>query len=1064
MKRNLIILSLLTSFSMAGAQSYVSVSGNGFDGKIDYKSVDSIYEKGGVRFIDMKFPMGNVEKIKYELGETPDLSASDKASEDNRMLRFYLSAASNEGNIVRDVEGEIEGNTISVFVPYLIDFHALKPSFETKGKVYVEGTRQKSGVTAQNFADSKIYKVVSESGEIQTYTVKIYNSGLPVLRLTQADLKSNDGLYEDWTSKSPFSSETSYGSKNNYYGKASVKRKGSRYQMNGKYNFSLKLDEKISYSYLSGGKRWVLLSNAKDKSMMRAYAGYQLASRCEALGWTPSASHVEWVLDGKHLGTYLLCEQIRVQEGRVPNGSVWEITDDFDADDAVFKSSVSGLSFRSEDPEYAEGSNDFISVQKLVESFETALYGNKFDDASKGYRQYIDVNSFVDWYLVTEIGKYRDGAFKKNCYMTVNADGKIVMGPISDFTMAFGQNDDSPEDFVVRNEGWMKRLFEDPYFVGLVASRFEELKSAKSDWLKSITDEAEGTSLSVVSNENLWLTFAPAFREASSIQSDFSSEVKSLTGWIEKRLEWLSVRMEADKSLAKTDSRTSSNAVTAFNLKKSKNSASLLSDYSAKISDDSIKLFVPYLVHFDMVPEFTLAQGATAYVNGEKLTSGSSSLNFQKPFELKVISSSGDVRTYKVHVYNSGIPVVYVTTNGNRKINDKETWLPQTFEVYREDGSLDYKGTTDSIKGRGNSTWSASNKKPYAVKLDHKAEVLGMLEHKRWCLLANYYDASFIRNELANYLSKRYTSAYWSPSGYNVELVLNGSHEGNYYLCEQVRNSDDRVNADFLIEVDRKANQMENQRGDIVSTKTNNHFFFKDPKRSEISESDVNRVKKLMDEFESALYDNGRFLDATNGYHKYVDLESFVDWYLIKELSKDYDGNMFTSCYFQVTEDNKLVMGPIWDFDLAFGGNPFETLMGGGFGGFGGAGAGGNHSYAWYNEPQDYYIAEADWFVQMFKDPDFIALCLKKVNNMVDHMDDIMGFIDENTERLLLSDSANKVGYSAGGGGGGWNWNWNNNNNNNSANAKSYPEKMDIIKKFVRERLLWMQSDLKSRR
>ena len=66
--------------------------------------------------------------------------------------------------------------------------------------------------------------------------------------------------------------------------------------------------------------------------------------------------------------------------------------------------------------------------------------------------------------------------------------------------------------------------------------------------------------------------------------------------------------------------------------------------------------------------------------------------------------------------------------------------------------------------------------------------------------------------------------------------------------------------------------------------------------------------------------------------------------------------------------------------------------------------------------------------------------------------------------RLLLSDSANKVGYSAGGGGGGWNWNWNNNNNNNSANDKSYPEKMDIIKKFVRERLLWMQSDLKSRR
>ncbi|MBO4805075.1 MAG: CotH kinase family protein [Paludibacteraceae bacterium] len=1062
MKRNLIILSLLTSFSMAGAQSYISVSGNGFDGKIDYNSVDSIYEKGNVRFIDLKFPMTNVEKIKYEIGETPDLSASDQATQNNRMLRFYLSAASNEGNVVSDVEGEIDGNTISVFVPYLIDFHALKPSFETKGKVYVDGARQKSGVTAQNFSTSKTYKVVSESGEIQTYTVNIYNSGLAVLRLTQANVNGNGGLYEDWTPKSSFSAESSYGSKSNYYGKASVKRKGSRYQMGGKFNFSLKLDEKVSYSSIAGGKRWILLSNAKDKSMLRAYAGFQLASSCEALGWTPSASHVEWVLDGKHEGTYLLCEQIRVQEGRVPNGSVWEITDDYDADDAVFKSSVSGLSFRSEDPEYAAGSNDFSSVQKLVEDFETALYGNKFDDASRGYRQYIDVNSFVDWYLVTEIGKYRDGAFKKNCYMTVNADGKIVMGPISDFTMAFGQNNDSAEDFVVRNEGWMKRLFEDPYFVGLVASRFEEIKSAKSDWLKSITDEAKLLSLSVVANEQLWNSLGDASRSASSIQSDYSSEASSLTSWIEKRLEWLSVRMEAEKSLAKTDSRNSNNAVTAFSLKKSKNSVALLSDYSAEITSDSIKIFVPYLAHFDMVPEFSLAQGATAYVNGEKVTSGSSSLNFQKPFDLKVISSSGDVRTYKVHVYNSGIPVVYVTTVGNRKINDKETWIPQTFEVYREDGTLDYKGTTDSIKGRGNSTWSvSSSKKPYAVKLDHKAEILGMLEHKRWCLMANYYDASFIRNELANYLSKRYTSAYWSPSGYNVEFVLNGSHLGNYYLCEQVRNSDDRVNADFLIEVDRKANQMENQRGDIVGTKTNNHFFFKDPDRDEISDSDLNRVKKLMDEFESALYDNGRFLDATNGYHKYVDLESFVDWYLIKELSKDYDGNMFTSCYFQVTEDNKLVMGPIWDFDLAFGGNPFETMMGG-FG-FGGAGAGGSHDYAWYNEPQDYYIAEADWFVQMFKDPDFIALCLQKVNNMVDHMDDIMAYIDENTALLTLSDSANKEGYSAGGGGG-WGFNWGGGGGGGTTTTKTYAEKMDIIKKFVRERLLWMQKDLKSRR
>lgn len=1068
MKKNItIIVSLLSSFATTGAQSHIVVSGNGYEDKIDLSAVDTVYDKGGVRHIDLSFPMRDVDRIRFPKGDEVDLSAENRATDGNRMERFYFTSLSNPEGLVADVEGVIDGNTVSVFLPYVVDFHSLKPSFQTKGRVFVDGEIQKSGVSAQDFGAQREYKVLSSTGDVAVYRVNVYNSGLPVVRV---DDPANGKSLDDWTVASPYAAEVEYQSSSNVYGRASVKRKGSRYQEGRKVNFSMKLESKASLLEMSKGKRWVALSCQKDRSLMRSYAGFALASRCESLAWTPAAKHVEWVVGRKHLGTYLFCEQIRVQDGRVSAGSIWEVTDDASADDATFKSPLSGLTFSSEDPEFSEGSSDFSAAVKSVTDFETALYGDNFRDAHSGYRRYADVNSFVDWYLVTEIAKCSNVSFKEDSYFTIGADGRISMGPVADFSAAFGVDGDGPEGFVTRSEGWMGRLFEDPYFVGLVADRFSELKAEKASWLSDLDAEFARLNLSLLSNERLWNRFGNSAASATVVQNAYSSELDALKLWIGERLDWLSVRFENEKAVAKSDVRTSNNVITSFAFSRSKNSKALLSDYSATITEDSIKLFVPYLAHFDMVADFSASQGAAVYVNGERQSSGSSSVNFRKPIEYKVVSSSGDVRTYKVHVYNSGLPVVYATTDGNRKINDKVTWIPQKFEVYHADGKLDYMGTTDSIRGRGNSTWSASDKKPYAVKLDHKSEILGILEHKRWCLMANYYDVTFFRNELANYLSKRYTSSYWSPSGYNVEFVLNGKHEGNYYLCEQVKNSGDRVSADFLVEVDRKANQTENQRGDIIGVKTSNHFFFKDPERNEMTDADFNRVKKLLDEFETVLYDDGRFLDPTNGYRKYVDLESFVDWLLIKELSKDYDGNMFTSCYFQVTEDNKLVMGPIWDFDLAFGGNPFETLMGG-FG-FGFGGAGGTNDYAWYNEPQDYYIAESDWFVRMFKDPEFIALFRRKVNNMVDHLDEIMDYIDENTQLLSLSASANKVGYSATGGGGfggfggfgGWGgWGGNTGGNTDAATEKSYPEKMEVLKKFVRERLLWMQGDLKTR-
>ncbi|MBO7143814.1 MAG: CotH kinase family protein [Salinivirgaceae bacterium] len=455
-----------------------------------------------------------------------------------------------------------------------------------------------------------------------------------------------------------------------------------------------------------------------------------------------------------------------------------------------------------------------------------------------------------------------------------------------------------------------------------------------------------------------------------------------------------------------SENHIADNQLLAFNLLQADNHQ-LLDDYNATVSGDTIKILIPYLIDFKLKPTFITERGAKVYVDGAKQKSGKNTIDFSTPVQYKVLAK-GSAHTYTVMVFNSGLPVVYINTNGSKPITSKRTWLDSTtVRIYRANGEIDYQTTQPDaqIKGRGNSTWSVKAKRPYALKIKKKSEILGMPKGKRWCLLANFFDPSLMRNELANYLGQNYTNLDWTPHGQHVELVLNGKHCGNYYLCEQAKTTKGRVPGDYLIEADRKAG-----RGDITGVKTGNIFNVKDIAIKGKKEEDpevIAGAKRILDRFETTLY-GPDFLNPKTGYKTLIDLESFVDWLLIKELSKDFDGNMFTSCFCHIMSDGTIKMGPIWDFDLAFGGNPFGNE--GGMGGFG-MGFGGGNDMAFYNQPEGYHIAKADWFERMMLDPEFTSLLLKKVNAMIADSSTIMDHIDAMAAKLALSASADTVNY-----------------------------------------------------
>ena len=129
-----------------------------------------------------------------------------------------------------------------------------------------------------------------------------------------------------------------------------------------------------------------------------------------------------------------------------------------------------------------------------------------------------------------------------------------------------------------------------------------------------------------------------------------------------------------------------------------------------------------------------------------------SGVNLNQPVKFRFFLK-GLYQDYTVVARNSGLPIVRIETPEHRGITSKDVWLEgATMQIVTPEGEELYQGSTD-IRGRGNSTWGYP-KKPYALRLAKKAELLSMPAHKRWVLLANWKDRTILRNDAAFWLSR----------------------------------------------------------------------------------------------------------------------------------------------------------------------------------------------------------------------------------------------------------------------------------------------------------------------
>lgn len=426
-----------------------------------------------------------------------------------------------------------------------------------------------------------------------------------------------------------------------------------------------------------------------------------------------------------------------------------------------------------------------------------------------------------------------------------------------------------------------------------------------------------------------------------------------------------------------------------------------------------------------LIPRFTF-DGTLVMMGSQEVTSGSTVVDFSQPVTLTVTTSKS-IKDYTVYVYSyTGLPVMRIDTETGNFINSKTTYVNahmKLTEDVKTRGVGDVLEADLQIKGRGNSTWEFP-KKPYRLKFVDKVSLLGEHKDKSWILLANYTDKSAIRTHLAFYMGKISNLDYTSSSHF-VELYLNGRYDGTYELCEKLKVSNHRVavgDDGFLLEVDARAVNEGDSRYFYVYS-LDKPINIKEPE-TQYDDANFKYIEDYIDKVDRALY-GYYFTDPNKGWQAYMDMDSFVDWYLINEIAHNTDARMMTSCFMNLKRGGKLKMGPLWDFDLAFG----------------------NTDY-WKRGPEGFWIKDADWFNRLFEDPVFVNRVKERFDYFYGRLSDIMREIDATGEYLKYSAAANEN-------------RWHTLYDYGEPNVEiwgKYQNEVQSVKEWLRTRMDWLKS------
>ena len=449
-------------------------------------------------------------------------------------------------------------HTFTATLPTVTDFSSVVLGFNIFGDtVFAGDTELISGVTAVDA--SKPVTIVVKNGEAETtYSLKVQNTGLPVVRVTTPGGRSVTSK-ETWMEGAKMRIELADGTVD-YEGPMSIKGRGNSTWGYPKKPYALKLDKKDKVLGMPKHKRWVLLANWKDRTLLRNDAAFWI-SRQTGLPYTVRGQFVELEFNGRHVGNYYLCEQIKIDKNRVDiqemdafetdpelitGGYLLELDTyhDYYNEPMRFTSALFNLPYQVKEPDEDEISNEAFSyIQGYVHELETLL---KDETRVKNheYEEYLDVDSAIWFMFVNELATNTDfyNTWPSNgphsVYLYKERGGKIYSGPAWDFDFHGFVPSLAHQWAGATRTVYYPALYKDEKF----RNRMVELwDSKKNDFLKLtdyIDDMAGKIRLSEEYNHALW-PIPTSQAENGDEQMSFQQAVDRIKEGFTEKWKWM---------------------------------------------------------------------------------------------------------------------------------------------------------------------------------------------------------------------------------------------------------------------------------------------------------------------------------------------------------------------------------------------------------------------------------------------------------------------------------------------------------------------------------------------
>ncbi len=488
---------------------------------------------------------------------------------------------------------------------------------------------------------------------------------------------------------------------------------------------------------------------------------------------------------------------------------------------------------------------------------------------------------------------------------------------------------------------------------------------------------------------------------------------------------------------------TGQGRVTGLSLQKADNPKAA-EDLQWTIDGNRITVAVSYLVGEDVLTNAKLTvetEGGTA-IFSEASDAGGGRINLLSDCRCTVTDENGETRTYTVQTERLlyKLPVVNIHTDDGKAVTSQDIYKPGTVAIYcGEDVSYPALDPTSAgIRGRGHSTWLWP-KKPYKIKFDKKTPVLGMEKAKDWVLLANYSDKSLMRNGVAMEMGKALDHLAFTPSQIPVDVFFNGVYQGVYTMGEQIEVKNGRVEAQdaasevdvtYLLEVGGS------EDGDVLGK----DFFHagelrfvavKNPDEEELTPAQFAYIQEYAQKANDAVASLGN-------YEEYIDVDSLIDWLIIHEWSFNIDCCFRRSCFLTKQPGGKLTMGPIWDFDLAFGNFSRDE---------------GNYQ-VWASVGTEEGYVKPNWMNHLMQDPRFMTKFQARWQEVKDRLlEKALTAVDNMAGRIGPSQEMNfqvwkiwniRAGYQS----------------KEMVKRNTYDKQLAYLKTFIQTRYDWIDSQL----